>query len=593
MARNDIAEIGKYKVLGQIGEGAMGVVYRALDPVLNRQVAIKVMSDALARDTDLRGRFLREAQSAGSLQHPNVITIYDFGEVDGHPFIAMEFVEGADLHELLEQKRPLSLVQKLDVLIDVLNGLAYAHKRGIVHRDIKPANIRIDEDGRARVMDFGIAHLSSSKLTRTGTMIGTPAYMSPEQITGGEIAPASDLWAVGAVMYELLTGTQAFRGESLQTVMYKIVSAPAPDLTLAAIGLPPEKGEGVTKSLNVIVGKALEKDPEQRYTSAADMLSALSDVRARLIASDDPIRTVSLRATVAKAIAETAEHRVRTSRRNLYLAIAGGVLAASAIAVAVWPRQHQSGSIANAGATAAPVTAATPREVTLGATPPVGVPANTAPSPPSVSHQIPATPTPTAISSPRPSSTAASTRDLGRMPGLQATAIDVRRRAAEAGASAAESARMASAASASARVVATDAPKSSTSISTVVAQVAAPPAVVRTAAQPAVNPSAEIATVVAAYARALESRDIALVRRAYPGITGAQANGWEQFFATLRSFKASFVMSGLAVNGTSADARLTGSYDYVTDGGKAAQQPVSFQAAFRRDGLAWQLVSVH
>ena len=216
MAKSEIAEIGKYKILGQIGEGAMGVVYRALDPVLNRPVAIKVMSDALARDTDLRGRFLREAQSAGSLQHPNIITIYDFGEVDGHPFIAMEFVEGADLNELLEQKTPMTLVEKLDVLIDVLNGLAFAHKRGIVHRDIKPGNIRIDGDGRARVMDFGIAHLNSSTMTRTGVMVGTPAYMSPEQITGGDVSPASDLFAVGAVMYELLVGVQAFRGESLQ-----------------------------------------------------------------------------------------------------------------------------------------------------------------------------------------------------------------------------------------------------------------------------------------------------------------------------------------------------------------------------------------
>src|SRR4051812_1655352 len=123
MSSGEIVEIGKYRILGQIGEGAMGVVYRGLDPVLNRQVAIKVMSDALARDTDLRGRFLREAQSAGSLQHPNVVTVYDFGEVDGHPFIAMELVEGADLDELLRNSSPLSLVEKVDVLIDVLNGL--------------------------------------------------------------------------------------------------------------------------------------------------------------------------------------------------------------------------------------------------------------------------------------------------------------------------------------------------------------------------------------------------------------------------------------------------------------------------------------
>src|SRR5206468_2835966 len=138
MTRSGITEVGKYQIVDQIGEGAMGVVYRALDPVLKRTVAIKVMSDALARDDDLRSRFLREAQAAGSLQHPNVITIYDFGEIDGHLFIAMEYVEGADLEALLRRLTPLSIVQKIDVLVDVLGGLAYAHKRGVVHRDIKP-----------------------------------------------------------------------------------------------------------------------------------------------------------------------------------------------------------------------------------------------------------------------------------------------------------------------------------------------------------------------------------------------------------------------------------------------------------------------
>src|SRR5437016_2219013 len=200
MSPQGITEIGKYRILEQVGEGAMGVVYRATDATLNRPVAIKVMSDAIARNDDLRGRFLREAQAAGSLQHPNVITIYDFGEVDGHLYIAMEFVEGEDLEDLLAKHVALSLVDKLDVIVDVLGGLAYAHKRGIVHRDVKPANIRIDEEGRARIMDFGIAHLTSSNMTRTGVMVGTPAYMAPEQIVGSGITPATDLFSVGAVL---------------------------------------------------------------------------------------------------------------------------------------------------------------------------------------------------------------------------------------------------------------------------------------------------------------------------------------------------------------------------------------------------------
>ena len=172
--------IGKYVVQGLVGEGAMGVVYRAHDPVLNRVVAVKVMGNGVASEQELRQRFLREAQAAGSLQHPNVVTIYDFGEVDGHLFIAMEFLEGTDLEHLLgDGAAGMTLSAKLGIAIDVLSGLSYAHRRGIVHRDIKPANIRVDPDDRAKIMDFGVAHLTSSKITQTGMVMGTPNYMAP------------------------------------------------------------------------------------------------------------------------------------------------------------------------------------------------------------------------------------------------------------------------------------------------------------------------------------------------------------------------------------------------------------------------------
>jgi tRNA A-37 threonylcarbamoyl transferase component Bud32 len=149
---------GARSVIELVGEGAMGVVYRAQDSVLDRAVAIKVMNDSIARQDDLRKRFLHEAQAAGSLQHPNVVTIHDLGEMDGHLFIAMEFINGVDLQRLIDLREPLSLQVKLDIIIDVLAGLAFAHKHGIVHRDIKPANIRVCDDGRAKIMDFGIAH---------------------------------------------------------------------------------------------------------------------------------------------------------------------------------------------------------------------------------------------------------------------------------------------------------------------------------------------------------------------------------------------------------------------------------------------------
>ncbi len=628
MARSDIAQIGKYRILGQIGEGAMGVVYRALDPVLNRAVAIKVMSDALARDTDLRGRFLREAQSAGSLQHPNVITIYDFGEVDGHPFIAMEFVEGADLNEILEKKTPLTLVEKLDVLIDVLNGLAYAHKRGIVHRDIKPANIRIDEDGRARVMDFGIAHLASSNMTRTGVMVGTPAYMCPEQITGGEVSPASDLFAVGAVMYELLTGVQAFRGESIQTVMYKIVSAPTPELKMSATGLSLDKGTSIAKALNAIVTKALEKDAEDRYENAFDMAGALGDVRMRLLDDDNPIRTTSLRATVAKAMANTEESRARARRTRIAMLAGAAVLVLVALPAVVYFSRHHAEPSSSEALARSPVVAPM-----AGVAAPIGSASTPATIPAPTMAVAPTTVAPPGMTA---ATNAPAARELTVLRGLQSTALDARRRAAEAGASAdqlsvgdghnrtanvlvlqgktaeagdhfSQATMLWTAAERSARVTSTqvaqttrapaaDSPRQQGSVpaSAVTSAAVQQPTVVLQAPAPlASNPAADIAAAVAAYARALESRDVSAVRRAYPGITPAQAKGWEQFFGTLRTLRVTLGISGLDANGSTAEAKLVGTYDYVTDGGKNMQQPVAFQAAFRRDGSTWQLVSVH
>src|SRR5215210_4435266 len=227
MEEPKISSIGTYRIIELVGEGAMGVVYRAQDSVLERTVAIKVMNESIARQEDLRKRFLHEAQAAGSLQHPNVVSIYDLGEVDGHLFIAMEFVPGVDLETLIETGEPLSLQAKLDVVIDVLTGLTFAHKRGIVHRDIKPANIRVGEDGRAKIMDFGVAHLANSKLTSTGASLGTPSYMAPEQIVGGTTSAATDIFAVGAVLYELLSGAKPFDGETLQNLFFKIITEKA------------------------------------------------------------------------------------------------------------------------------------------------------------------------------------------------------------------------------------------------------------------------------------------------------------------------------------------------------------------------------
>jgi serine/threonine-protein kinase len=267
----DPIQIGKYVVEALAGEGAMGAVYRARDAVLNRTVAIKVMNAAIAKDELLRQRFLREAQSAGSLQHPNVVTIYDFGEMDGYLFMAMEFVEGTDLESALSAVPPMALDDRLAVMVDTLRGLDYAHQHGIVHRDLKPANIRLTADGRAKLMDFGIAHLASQKLTQTGMIMGTTYYMAPEYISGEPVTAASDLFSMGAVLYELLTGQRPFTGETMQAIIFSVIQHdPTPPSRMVPT-LPP--------AVDAIVARAIAKDPAARYATAREMADALQDVR--------------------------------------------------------------------------------------------------------------------------------------------------------------------------------------------------------------------------------------------------------------------------------------------------------------------------
>jgi serine/threonine-protein kinase len=634
MAEDGITDVGKYRILEQIGEGAMGVVYRALDPVLNRQVAIKVMSDALARDDDLRGRFLREAQAAGSLQHPNVITIYDFGEVAGHLFIAMEFVVGEDLEDMLDRRAPLSLIQKIDVLVDVLGGLGYAHRRGIVHRDIKPANIRIDEEGRARIMDFGIARLESSKMTRTGLMVGTPAYMAPEQITGAAISPATDLFSVGSVMYELLTGTKPFEGESLQSVFYKIVSSSPPDVTTISPGTP--------ASLNTITMRALAKDPAERFPSAVDMANALTEVRASLDRESTLPKRVSLQSAIATGLSSRPTKKIPVYRARPTLTF--GTAAAGIIVLAggayVFRLRSSETPPQSAVVTQSSAGASAPSSAQQSA------PANPEIKSPPAANEGAATAT-QPKSPARSAPTALTAEELSLLRSLQASAADERRRAVEAGASvdqlrvgddhtaaamaatrqgkiseAATHLNQASAAWASAERDARNAAAAKTRVADVAPKRETPAAAVTQApptpppvtsqpvssapaqsaptapatAAPApkvvANPSVEIEAIVATYARAIESRDVAEVRRAYPGATQAQLKGFEDFFKTVRSMRVSFSIGSLDVQGDAADARLSGAYDYVTNAGKTERQPVNIQASFRRDGAGWRLTSV-
>ncbi|HSQ30051.1 MAG TPA: protein kinase [Gemmatimonadaceae bacterium] len=594
------SKIGKYEVEERVGEGAMGVVYRACDPVLKRRVAIKVMSDAFAQNDDLRARFLREAQAAGSLQHPNVITIYDFGEVDGHPYIAMEFVEGQDVAELLAHQVPLTTIHKLDIAIDVLQGLAFAHKRGIVHRDIKPANIRVDADGKARIMDFGVAHLASSDMTRTGVMIGTPSYMAPEQIVGGEIGPQTDIFSVGAVLYELLTGARPFAGGPLQAVMYRVLSeAPLP-LEVSAPGLPAR--------LNEILMRALDKDPDKRYATALDMANDLLAVRASLDTSASSHATLSLRATIESALdyRRTSEFKRARRRRVAFSGI--GVAAAAALMLSGWFLARRGMNTRDAAS-----------DATRQSPPPVAAPSptlagGTLPSPgerPSTTDSAAgATPATGSRSASRPKAdpprplpnekrAASAVTAPGSKPRVQEPASQSANQPATAAVSPPPPRITPAAPQVTGNAPANGAAPNTTSTANVPPPSAPQPntsaANSSTTSAANANPAsapAEIGTVVEAYARAIESRDMAELRRAYATITSAQASAFSDFFKSTRDLRATLAVKGLQVDGNRATAHVSGTYEFTTSSGRDQRQPVSFDAEFRHDAGGWKLVVV-
>ena len=585
-------KIGKYDVEERVGEGAMGVVYRALDPVLKRRVAIKVMSEAFAQNVDLRERFLREAQAAGSLQHPNVITIYDFGEVDGHLYIAMEFVEGQDVAELLAHQVPLALTHKLDIAIGVLQGLAFAHKRGIIHRDIKPANIRVDGEGNARIMDFGVAHLSSSDMTRTGVMIGTPSYMAPEQITGGEIGPQTDIFSAGAVLYELLTGTRPFAGGPLQAVMYRVLSEPPLPLEVAVPGLPPR--------LNEIVMRALAKDPEDRYTTALDMANDLMAVRASLDSRSSSPGTVSLRTTIEHALDERRTSNFKRVRRRRIAMSSGGVAAAAVLVLAGWLVARRNMPARDAG-----------RDTTRSSTTVSSVPARTLSGSPSA-------PVPEQSRSAETARFDARSTPRAEDPARSNTARGSARTQSEQAKTAIPPARSSQTAPPKGAPAGTTqvAPSTSTGAASVsgaaspVSQQAPPPSVATQSKPPVsvaqqINPTptplpaastanaaAEIGAVIDAYGRAIESRDMAELRRVYATITSDQASAFSDFFKSTRELRATLAVKSVQVDGDRATARVAGTYEFTTSAGHAQQQAVTFEADLRHDSGVWKLVAV-
>jgi eukaryotic-like serine/threonine-protein kinase len=261
-------QIGRYRVTGLLGRGAMGVVYQGVDDSLDRAVAVKVMSASAVADADAWARFKREAQAVARLQHPNIVVIYELGEQEGLPFMALELLDGLDLQRAIESGLRPDPKVAIPVVLQVLAGLAHAHEHGIVHRDLKPSNVFLPYRRAAKIMDFGLARLGQGAST-TG-VVGTPHYMSPEQARGAHLDARSDLFSAGLILYEAVTGEKAYVGDSLPSILYKIVHE-EPDIAT----LP---SSGAWKGLRTVLQRALARDPESRYPDAASMGSDLGHV---------------------------------------------------------------------------------------------------------------------------------------------------------------------------------------------------------------------------------------------------------------------------------------------------------------------------
>ena len=347
-----LGRVGKYELRHQIGRGAMGVVYEAFDTVIERPVALKMLrTDVFAPEqlSDVRARFKREAHSAGRLSHPNIVTIFDYGEHEGAPYIAMDLMTGEELARSLESGARMALPQVVRVMEQLLGALAYAHDAGIVHRDIKPSNVFVLRDGTIKVVDFGLARIEASNLTETGTLLGTPAYMSPEQFLGLPVDARSDLFSAGVILYQMLTGDRPFTG-SPSTIMQKVLRQDPVE--------PSVLNPTLSAAWDGLVKRALAKKPDDRVQSArqfAEYVRLVSEGKELPGSAPTGDATVIIDATVRIAPASSGK-----SRRGVWAGLSAAVVlvAAGAAAWMYRPAQVPAPAQPVAQAPSAPVAAA-------------------------------------------------------------------------------------------------------------------------------------------------------------------------------------------------------------------------------------------
>ncbi len=306
-------QVGRYKVLELLGEGAMAEVYKAYDPEIDRTLALKILKEERCLDEEYVHRFMREARAAGAFTHPNIVTVYDIGQVGNRPYIIIEFVEGTPLDDIMKPGQPMSLDYVLSLGIQLAEALHYAHDHGVVHRDVKPSNILLLADGQTiKIADFGIAHIddpNSAQQTQVGTVLGTPQYMSPEQVMGQKVDGRSDLFSLGVILYQLCTGQRPFEADTMATLLYKITKEDPPVIA--------KVGPGLAAGMQHIVTKLLAKTPDRRFQNGQELATALKSELKML----------------QELSADTEKHRIIPLRVRWTLLMAGLVALTMAVSV--------------------------------------------------------------------------------------------------------------------------------------------------------------------------------------------------------------------------------------------------------------------
>ncbi|HVE51334.1 MAG TPA: serine/threonine-protein kinase [Casimicrobiaceae bacterium] len=346
-----VEKVGRYEVIDTLARGGMGVVYKARDPLIDRVVAVKTLGLGLSpiEAEAFRKRFAREAKSAGMLSHPNIVTIHDMGESDDGAYIAMEFLEGHSLREVLDSGVVLSPARVASIGVAVASGLAFAHRHDVVHCDIKPANIMVLASGGVKITDFGIARLPTGSRTFAGNVLGSPRYISPEQIVGRPIDTRSDVFSLGAVLYEMLTGVAPFAGESIDEILFQVINdKPLP---------PSKRNRSIPAEFDAIVARAMAKNPDDRYARASDLaaaLSPLSESPQPIIAALPPIaatrpKTDSGATTLSMPMQAGSP---RDSRMWMRYGIAATALLFVVIVAAMLPATHERKSLVTTNANA-------------------------------------------------------------------------------------------------------------------------------------------------------------------------------------------------------------------------------------------------